>query len=662
MSDRVDILVVDDNPDKLVAMEAILDELGQNVVKVLSGKEALRHLLHRDFAVILLDVNMPIMDGFETAALIRTRPRCEHTPIIFITAFGDETHVARGYSLGAVDYILTPVVPEVLRAKVSVFVELFRKTEEVRQQSLRLRQRAAQLHELTRASLAINGAASVEEVLEIVVARARDLLGPPRVVAEVRVAPDRVCRAVSSLGDTAGLEAPGCVAHLTAHDGSVIGAVHLAAKKEGEFTAEDEDLLVQLTQMGSIAIQNIIYGEERETNRLKDEFLATVSHELRTPLTAMLTWAGMLRGGKLDAARAAHGVEVIERSARVQAQLIDDLLDMSRIMTGKMRLEVRPTEVQGVIRGALDSVGPAAEAKAIALVPSLLPTPVEVLGDPTRLQQVMWNLLSNAIKFTPKGGRIDVGLRVLDGDAEICVADTGAGISPEFLPHVFDRFRQAESASTRSHGGLGLGLAIVRHLVDLHGGSVHAESAGKEQGATFMVRLPVAVPPAERAVPAVSLPPARLSEMRASVDDAGLGVVGLRVLVVEDDREGCEGIATLLEVAGAEVRTAGSTPAALDVLASWTPDVLLSDIGLPGEDGYGLLQRVRAREGNGHLPAVALTAYAQAQDRSRALAAGFQAHVAKPVEAGELLRVLASFREPGRVVTGTPPPHTPGFS
>src|SRR5206468_2322704 len=399
--------------------------------KVGSGKEALRALLHGDFAVILLDVSMPVMDGFETAALIRTRPRCEHTPIIFITAYGDETHVARGYRLGAVDYILTPVVPEVLRAKVSVFVELFRKTEEIRRQAAQLRERAAQLHELTRAALAINAAGSAENILPIVADRARSLFGLRQAVAEARVGPGRECRAASPHGAP---ETPALAraAPLTAGDGTPIGAVRILG--EGAFTDEDEDVLVQLAQMASIAIQNTLYAEEREANRLKDEFLATVSHELRTPLTAMLTWAGLLRGDKLDAARRLRGLEVIERSARAQAKVIDDLLDMSRIMTGKMRLEVRLTDVQAVIRGALDSVAPAAEAKAIALVPLLAAVPVDVLGDPDRLQQIVWNLLSNAIRFTPKGGRIDVGVRLVEGDVEISVRDSGAGISREFLP------------------------------------------------------------------------------------------------------------------------------------------------------------------------------------------------------------------------------------
>ena len=643
--------MVDDHPDKLVALEAILAELGQNVVKVGSGKEALRALLHGDFAVILLDVSMPIRDGFETAALIRARPRCEHTPIIFITAYGDETHVARGYRLGAVDYILTPVVPEVLRAKVSVFVELFRKTEEIRRQAARLRERAAQLHELTRAALAINAAGSAENILPIVADCARALFGPRQAVAEARVGPGRECRAMSPCG---GPEppAPARAAPLTAGDGTPIGAVRVLG--EGAFTDEDEDVLVQLAQMASIAIQNALYTEEREANRLKDEFLAIVSHELRTPLAAMLTWAGLLRGGKLEPAAAARGVEVIERSAKAQAHLIDDLLDTSRIMTGKMRLDMQPLEVRAVIRCALDSVAPAAEAKSIALAAALDGVPARLLGDSDRLQQVMWNLLSNAIKFTPKGGRVDVRVRVANGDAEISVGDTGAGISPEFLPHVFDRFRQADSTSTRSHGGLGLGLAIVRHLVDLHGGTVHAESAGTGRGATFVVSLPLRELHEEPAAATVTLARPRAPAPGVGLEPA-LDLRGLRVLLVEDDADGSEAIATVLGVAGAEVRSAGSTAAALEVLATWRPDVLVSDIGLPGEDGYTLLRRVRTLEdGGARLPAVALTAYAQAEDRIRALTAGFQAHVTKPVEPRAFLEVLAGLRAAHPPPAGTP--------
>ena len=595
-------------------------------MKAGSGKEALRKLLERDFAVVLLDVNMPIMDGFETAALIRTRARSEHTPIIFITGYGDETHVARGYSLGAVDYILTPVVPEVLRAKVSVFVELWR-------QSARLAQRAAQLQQLTEASLGINAAASVESILQIAVDRAREIIRAGYAVAEARLGPTRTCRATSGVP---GGQPGTCTAPLPGRDRQPLGTLELFGKLDGAFTEEDEALLVQLAQMASIAIQNTLYSEERAANELKDEFLATVSHELRTPLTSMLIWAGTLRRGTLDAAARARGIEVIERNVKVQARLIDDLLDMSRIMSGKVRLDVHPVELRDVIEAALDSVRPAAEAKSIAVASTCGSTPLPVRGDADRLQQIVWNLLTNAIKFTPRDGRIDVRLERIDGDAEITIEDTGVGISAEFLPHIFDRFRQAESGSTRSHGGLGLGLAIVRNLVDLHGGGVRAASPGAGRGATFTVTLPLA-----GACPAATpqATPPRAREGSDGMPDLG----GLRILVVDDEVDASEAIAMAFGSGGADVRTAVSASDALRLLQAWVPDLLVSDIGLPQEDGYALIERVRAldtRHGN-RIPAVALTAYACAQDRTRALNAGYQSHLTKPVDIRELVAVAA---------------------
>src|SRR5437870_8376986 len=349
----------------------------------------------------------------------------------------------------------------------------------------------------------------------------------------------------------------------------------------------------------------------------------------------MLTGAGVLRGGKLEPAAVARGVEVIERSARAQAQLIDDLLDMSRIMTGKMRLDMQPLEVRAVVRCALDSVAPAAEAKSIALAAALDGVPVRLLGDSDRLQQVMWNLLSNAIKFRPKGGRVDVRVRVANGDAEISVGDTGAGISPEFLPHIFERFRQADSTSTRIHGGLGLGLAIVRHLVDLHGGTVAARSAGEGRGATFTVRLPLSPTGVEAG------DVAWLSNLGRR---AGLSLGGIHILVVEDEPDTRESVALSLELCGGRVTAVASAAAALEVLDRDLPDVMLCDIGMPGVDGYALIREVRARgaDDGGRIPAVALTAYARDEDRSRALEAGFQTHVPKPVEPTELAAVVAN--------------------
>ena len=383
-------------------------------------------------------------------------------------------------------------------------------------------------------------------------------------------------------------------------------------------------------------------AEAENLNRLKDEFLSTVSHELRTPLNAILGWSQILRARRADAATMNRALETIERNARSQAQLIDDLLDISRIITGKIRLNVHTVELLPVIEAAMDTVRPTTDTKNIRLQSVLDPAAGPVLGDSERLQQIVWNLLSNAIKFTPKRGRIQVCLQRINSHVEIVVTDTGQGISAEFLPYVFERFRQADSSITRSFGGLGLGLAIVRKLVELHGGTVHADSPGEGQGATFTVKLPLmavgpkAIEP-ERVHPAVggSVP----FECSPRLD-------GLRILIVDDDADIRDLLTYTLEVCGAEVMAAASADEAISALTeSSTPmDILISDIGMPDEDGYALLRRVRALEpeNGGGIPAIALTAYARTQDRRAALLAGFQSHVAKPVEAAELIAVIAN--------------------
>jgi signal transduction histidine kinase len=651
------VLIVDDNAEKRVALEAILHELPVDIVRASSGKEALRWLLQRDFAVILLDVRMPGMDGFETASLIRRRVRSEQTPIIFITAFPDETHAARGYSLRAVDYILTPVVPDVLRTKVSVLVDLFRTTAEVRRQAESLRQRAAQLHRLTAASLAINAAGSLDRMLEVVTTSALEILGADRAVAVATLDDRRTHRAVAP--PSPGLEhaeseralaSTVCrtnrpsrtpegelAAPLVGSGGQNIGLVQIARRHDPEFVQEEEDILLQLAQMASIAIENTLFCEAREANRLKDEFLATVSHELRTPLNAMVSWAWMLRSGTLGTDATARAAEAIERSVKSQARIIDDLLDVSRIVTGKLRLSSRLIDLAPVVDLAVESVMPAAEAKAIQLVRAVDARGALVLGDPGRLQQVVWNLLSNAIKFTARGGRIEVQLRRTADDVELRVSDSGQGIPVNFLPHVFERFRQADASSTRRTGGLGLGLSIVHHLVELHGGRVEAHSDGEGRGATFVVTLPLGAP-LEVALAPNGQGPSEGDAARPPRLD------GLAVLLVEDEPDTRDGVCLLLSRAGARVIGVGSGDEALLAIQAMRPDVLVCDIGLPGEDGYALLRRIRAGNGHGQpfIPAVALTAYAQEQDRQRAEGAGFHSHIAKPVEPAELLRVLAS--------------------
>lgn len=382
--------------------------------------------------------------------------------------------------------------------------------------------------------------------------------------------------------------------------------------------------------------------EAEEANRAKDEFLAVISHELRTPLTPILTWSRLLHSGKLDHAATERALEAIERATRSQAQLIEDLLDVSRITTGKLRLDVRPIELPSVVEAAIESVRPGAEAKGIRLDIVLDRNAGIVSGDPERLQQVVWNLLSNAVKFTPRAGRVQVRLQRVNSHVEIAVSDTGQGINPQFLPHVFERFRQADSSSTRAHGGLGLGLAIVRHLVELHGGCVRAESSGEGKGATFVVELPLAI--LHQPLTPDRIHP-RAGQGVSFVAKPTLG--GARILLVDDEPDTVETLRVVLEQAGAQVRTATSAGDALATLEEWRADVLVCDIGMPQEDGYALIRKVRALapECGGYIPAVALTAYARVEDRLKVLSSGFQMHVPKPVEPAELVAVMATMKE-----------------
>lgn len=382
-------------------------------------------------------------------------------------------------------------------------------------------------------------------------------------------------------------------------------------------------------------------------NRAKDVFLATLSHELRTPLTAVLGWARILRTMKIDEEMAHHGLQIIERNAESQNQLIQDLLDVSRIITGKLRLDVRPVELIPIIGAALDSVQQAIDAKTIEVEVEFGTESDVVRGDPDRLQQVVWNLLSNAIKFTSKGGSIGVRLERHGSDVQIKVSDTGQGISPEFLPHVFERFRQEDGSTTRAHGGLGLGLAVVRHLVEQHGGTVSAESAGEEQGSTFTVNLPI-IAVSERTMEAGSK--ADQVAIQAQLNGSEL-LKGVCVLLVDDQPDARELLSLVLTHAGAETTAAASSEVALEMLVQHRFDVLVSDIGMPDEDGFTLINRIRSlsTEEGGSIPAVALTAYATDEDRTRVLAAGFGEHLSKPVEPTELIAIVASLA--GRAVS-----------
>jgi PAS domain S-box-containing protein len=448
--------------------------------------------------------------------------------------------------------------------------------------------------------------------------------------------------------------------------GDVVGGLFFGHPEPRAFTARHEMIVSGLSAQAAVAMDNArlyetvsrereqaeraaeenerLYRETQEANRLKDEFLAMLSHELRTPLTAILGWAHMLRTGQFDQSNVAGAYETIERNARAQAQLIDDLLDVSRIITGKLRLDMRAVNPNSFIDSAVEAVRPGAESKGVRIQKILDTGVTSVAGDPVRLQQVVWNLLSNAVKFTPRGGLVQLRLSRVNSHVEVAVSDTGQGISSEFLPHVFDRFRQADQRITRQHGGLGLGLSIVRHLVELHGGGVRAESEGEGRGSTFTVTLPVApvymkTEAGERVHPAAreTLPnyecPDRLD--------------GLRILVVDDEPDTLEMLRIGLTSCGAEVIVAGSADAALEALASAPPDVIISDIGMPDMDGYEMMKKIRAlsAEQGGRVPSVALTAYARTEDRLQALRSGYQMHVPKPVELAELVAVTASLAQ-----------------
>ena len=422
-----------------------------------------------------------------------------------------------------------------------------------------------------------------------------------------------------------------------------------AREEAAQARSELEQLMAQMREanerlvVGTVRAQTMTEDAE-QANHLKDEFLATVSHELRTPLNAVLGWARMLGSKQLPPDRARHAIATIERNATALAHIIDDLLDVSRIVAGTLRLAPQPVDLVAVAQAALDAVRPLAATKNVQLAfsPDLRGNRT-VSGDAGRLQQVIWNLLANAIKFTPEGGRVDVFIERSNDHMEVRVVDTGQGISPDFLPHVFERFRQADDATTRRHTGLGLGLAIVRQLVELHGGTVHAASEGVGRGATFTVRLPISAGEAQGGQ-AAALGERRTAASAASPMPRLPRLDELRILVVDDNADGRTLTSLVLTQAGASVKAVASVREALQMLEVERPDALVSDIGLPDEDGYALIRQIRQYEAEhgGFLPAVALTGYARAEDRARILAAGFQAHVPKPVEPVELTAAIAT--------------------
>ena len=424
-------------------------------------------------------------------------------------------------------------------------------------------------------------------------------------------------------------------------DGNVLGGLFFGHSKPGVFDEQHERLAVGTAAWASVALENArLYTEARDANRTKGDFLAVLSHELRTPLNAILGYSRLLRGGMLTGEHVDRALETVERNSRWLTQIVEDVLDVSRIVSGKIRLDVQPVEVPSVVENAVLTMQPAADARGVKLQTLIDPRVGPVSGDPDRLQQVVWNLLSNAVKFTTRGGRVQVRLERVNSHLELIVSDTGAGIRADFLPFVFERFRQADSGPTRKTGGLGLGLSIVRHIVELHGGSVNVDSAGPGHGSTFTVRLPMMIVQPSAATARKREHP--LVERRVPLGKLS-DLTGVSVLAVDDEEDALGLLRVVLETAGARVTTASSALAALDLIVTLNPDVLVADIGMPEIDGFELINRVRALpDGAGNVPAAALTAFARSEDRTKALQSGFEMHLAKPVDPGELVASVAT--------------------
>ena len=423
-------------------------------------------------------------------------------------------------------------------------------------------------------------------------------------------------------------------------DGHVIGGLFFGHSQVGVFTEQHERLAVGTAAWASVALENArLYAEAREANQMKDDFLAVLSHELRTPLNAILGYARLLRGNMLSGEQFERAIETVERNSRWLTQIVEDVLDVSRIVSGKIRLDVQSVDLTTVIDNSVSTIQPAADAKDIRLQSLVDPRIAPVSGDPDRLQQVIWNLLSNAVKFTPKGGRVQLRVERVNSHVEIVVSDTGVGIRKDFLPFVFERFRQGDAGPTRKTGGLGLGLAIVRHIVEMHGGTVLAESGGEGHGSTFTVRLPIMIVQPSRQERKREHP---LAEQQQPLQKMS-GLQDVHVLAVDDEEDSLGLLRTVLESAGARVTTASSAVTALGLIESVKPDVLVADIGMPEMDGFELIKRVRALAGPAaDVPAAALTAFARSEDRTKALQCGFEMHLAKPVDPGELVASVAT--------------------
>ncbi|MEA3195227.1 MAG: hypothetical protein QOD26_3560 [Betaproteobacteria bacterium] len=693
--EKTNILIVDDLPEKLLVFQTILEELGQNLVMVRSGSEALKEILHREFAVILLDVNMPDIDGLETAKLIRQYKRSAHTPIIFITAYADEMQTAQGYSLGAVDYILSPVNAEVLRSKVKVFVELFQmqvRTRAMAEERVALAKAEAARFAaeettrrstfLARASHELGSSLDLEEGM-------RRLLGlmVPDLADEAALVVDAeagmplffhrtdATRALHSYDEMpaplAGAlrralregapveekEGGSLLAYPLRAGQTTLGALALVHRAGSPGLApRDLVTLDELVGRSAIALDNarlyrslqreIVRSKQAEeelqdSNRRKDEFLAMLSHELRNPLAPIRNAVEVIRRVGPAEPMLAMARDIIDRQAGHLARLVDELLDVSRISQGKIALRKESVELGRIVSQSVETARPLIDTRGQKLVVDMPPGPIWLSADPARLAQVLANLLNNACKYTPEGGRIDLVIGVNEGEATLLVRDNGTGIDAQLLPHVFELFVQGERSLDRSQGGLGVGLTLVKRLVEMHNGRVEAMSEGLGKGATFRVTLPCIAEVRSEQTNAV------LSSSSGDVE-----VYGRRVLVVDDNIDAAESTAAFLRLEGHEVKTVGDGQAALSSLKVFDPHVIVLDIGLPGLDGFEVARRLRARGDTSHALLIAVTGYGQREDRQRAAQAGFDYYFVKPTDPREIHGAIERGRQVGDSLRG----------
>jgi PAS domain S-box-containing protein len=644
---RERVLLVDDNADMREYVRKLL-KARYEVIAVADGEAALAAIREKVPDLVLSDVMMPKLNGFDLLTQLRNNERTRSIPIVLLSARAGEESRLEGLEAGADDYLVKPFSARELLARVKTMLEMARLRQETARSQVEIEAAKARATILERVTDAFYGL-DCQWRFTYINQRCEEYLGKSRDELLGKVVWDEFPMARGSAFEQQYHKAtreqiavnfevlsPFSNRWIEVHaypsaDGLSVNFRDITDRKELE--ERREELLES---------ERAARTEAERIGRLKDEFLATLSHELRTPLNAILGWTQLLRRETIGATELRKGLETIERNSRAQAQIIEDLLDMSRIISGKVRLEIRNVNLTAVIQAAIESLLPAVQAKDIRLQTVLDALPAHITGDSGRLQQVVWNLLSNAIKFTPPGGKVQVSLEKVNTHIELKVSDTGQGIKPEFLPHAFDRFRQADSSTTRQFGGLGLGLSIVKQLVELHGGTVQAASAGEGQGATFTVVLPLAHKESDNDAQVAEREFNSQQSIKSEYEDTNLKCI--KVLVVDDEVDAQELAKRLLEEHGANVLTASSVNEALELVQKFQPHVIVSDIGMPGKDGYEFIRALRELplEMGGNIPAAAVTAFARWEDRISALRAGYKTHVAKPVEAAELIAVVAS--------------------